>query len=88
MFPYLYNFAKTVKTNSSTLLDVSKLTKSNTMLQILNDTVLVYAWSRSNHFLTNVPNEPMKGNDQTVEIVSLEQELVKAVSVLLNNKLS
>ena len=57
------------------------------MLQFVSDTVLVYARPRTNHFLTNVPNEPVEGNNRVVEIVSLEQERLKAVSVFLNNRL-
>ena len=57
-FPYLLYFATETHSPAPLTANVATLPKRELMLKILKDTVIIYARSRINHLLMNLPSGP------------------------------
>ena len=77
VFPYLVYLATNVARNGPLAMDIASLPWKNLMITVINETVLNYARSRANQILTNAPLENLDKEQATVQIVDLDQDLLK-----------
>ena len=71
-FPILVNFACSVQNDAPPAIDTAALAKVELMTKVIHYTMLMYARSRSDHYLL----DPLRKTEEVIDVINIDAELL------------